>query len=61
LAEKLHAANSLTSEVAHTVAASFQLPEYGHYRVEVETVQDQSIFKNVNATLIIDKYSPTGK
>jgi hypothetical protein len=53
--------HSATSDAIHTVAAGFRLPEYGHYRVEVETVQDQSIFKNVGATLIIDKYSPTGK
>jgi hypothetical protein len=56
----LHA-NSATSEVSFTVAVGFRLPEYGHYRIEVETVQDQPIFKGVGATLVVDKYSYAGK
>jgi hypothetical protein len=43
------------------VAVGFRLPEYGHYRVEIETVQDQPIFKDTGATLIIDKYPYNGK
>jgi hypothetical protein len=47
------------SELA--VVVGFRLPEYGRYRVEVETVQNQPIFKEVGTALIIDKYLYSGK
>jgi hypothetical protein len=53
--------NSWSSDWLLTVAAGFHLPEYGHYRVEVETVENQPVFKSVGATLIVDKYSYAGK
>jgi hypothetical protein len=43
------------------VVAGFRLPEYGHYRVEVESVQNRPIFKDVDSMLIIDKYPYIGK
>lgn len=49
------------SHTLNVLVAGFRLNAYGHYRADIETVQDQPIFKGVKSDVKIEDFYNTGE
>ncbi len=48
-------------DTADMWVVSFKIKEYGHYRVNVETLQDQPMFKGIKSTLAVQERFSLGE